>query len=103
MPQGQQMTQQQRQQRQNETRGPFAFPAQESFPRHCFAAAAVGACKAHSGVVDVSFPPSILNMNGTSMQVPSNIKSWGQLKQWANSKSCRRTLAILVFRLIRGS
>jgi hypothetical protein len=27
----------------------------------------------------VSFPPSILNMNGTSMQVPSNIKSWGQL------------------------
>ena len=33
----------------------------------------------------VSFPPSILNMNGTSMQVPSNIKSWGQLKQWANS------------------
>jgi hypothetical protein len=31
------------------TRGPFAFPAQESFPRHCFAAAAVGACKAHSG------------------------------------------------------
>ena len=33
----------------------------------------------------VSFPPSILNMNGTSMQVPNNIKSWGQLKQWAAS------------------
>ncbi|CAG8295619.1 unnamed protein product [Penicillium salamii] len=75
MPQSQQMTPQQRQQRQNE-----AFKLQ--------------LLRQHNGGVEmtpeqsrhmdrVSYPPSILNMNGTSMQVPNNVKSWGQLKQWA--------------------
>ncbi|KAG0158906.1 hypothetical protein PDIDSM_6426 [Penicillium digitatum] len=77
IPQGQQMTQQQRQQRSN-----------EGYKLHML--------RQQNNVVEMtpeqvkqmdrmSFPPSILNMNGTSMQVPNNIKLWGQLKQWASS------------------
>lgn len=77
MPQGQQMTKQQRQQRQNELYKLQLLRQQNN---------GVEMTPEQGKQMDrVSFPPSILNMNGTSMQVPSNIKSWGQLKQWANS------------------
>lgn len=77
MPQGQQMTPQQRQQRQNEIYKLQMLRQQNN---------GVEMTPEQGKQMDrVSFPPSILNMNGTSMQVPSNIKSWAQLKQWANS------------------
>ncbi|CAG8104100.1 unnamed protein product [Penicillium olsonii] len=75
MPQGQQMTPQQRQQRQNE-----AYKLQ-LLRQHNNGVEMTAEQGRHMD--RVSFPPSILNMNGTSMQVPNNIKSWGQLKQWA--------------------
>jgi hypothetical protein len=77
MPQGQQMTPQQRQQRQNEAYKLHLLRQQNN---------GVEMTPEQGKQMDrVSFPPSILNMNGTSMQVPNNIKSWGQLKQWAAS------------------
>lgn len=77
MPQGQQMTPQQRQQRQNEAYKLQLLRQQNN---------GVEMTPDQGKHMDrVSFPPSILNMNGTSMQVPNNVKSWGQLKQWAAS------------------
>lgn len=77
IPQGQQMTPQQRQQRQNE-----AFKLQLLRQQNN----GVEMTPEQGKQMDrVAFPPSILNMNGTSMQVPPNIKTWGQLKQWANT------------------
>ncbi|KAJ5551347.1 UAA transporter [Penicillium sp. DV-2018c] len=71
----QQLTPQQRQQRQNE-----AYKLQMLRQQNNGVEMTQEQCKQMDRV---SFPPSILNMNGTSMQVPSHVKSWGQLKQWA--------------------
>ncbi|KAJ5430330.1 UAA transporter [Penicillium cf. griseofulvum] len=77
IPQGQQMSVQQRQKRQGELFKLQLLRQQNN---------GVEMTPEQGKQMDrVSFPPSILNMNGTSMQVPSNVKSWGQLKQWANS------------------
>ncbi|KAJ5163029.1 UAA transporter [Penicillium coprophilum] len=77
IPPNQQITMQQRQQRQNEVYKLQLLRQQNN---------GVEMTPEQAKQMDrVSFPPSILNMNGTSMQVPNNVKSWGQLKQWANS------------------
>ncbi|KAJ6044443.1 hypothetical protein N7460_005798 [Penicillium canescens] len=77
LPQGQQLTPQQRQQQQNEMFKLQMLRQQNN---------GVEMTADQSKQMDrVAFPPSILNMNGTSMQVPKNIKNWGQLKQWAAS------------------
>ncbi|KAJ5294725.1 hypothetical protein PENANT_c014G02265 [Penicillium antarcticum] len=79
LPQGQQLTPQQRQQRQNEMFKLQLLRQQNN---------GVEMTPDQSKQMDrVAFPPSILNMNGTSMQVPKNVKNWGQLKQWAASNS----------------
>ncbi|KAJ5774449.1 UAA transporter [Penicillium paradoxum] len=77
LPQGQQMTPQQRQQRQNE-----AFKLQLLRQQNN----GVEMTSEQGKQMDrIAFPPSILNMHGTSMQVPPHVKTWGQLKQWAIS------------------
>lgn len=72
---GQQMSLQQRQQQQNELQKMQYFRSQNG-----------GMDMTPEQIREMDrwqFPPSIINSNNMNSPVPKNVKTWGQLKQWA--------------------